>query len=55
MKGCEFCSRKIATLLRPEVPSSAYDKVFARVEKSIPDTWSALRHEDFRPVMVQAR
>lgn len=55
MKGCEFCSRKIATMLRPEVPSSAYDKVFARVEKSIPDTWSTLRHEDLRPVMVQAR
>lgn len=55
MKGCEFCSRKIATMLRPEVPSSAYDKVFARVEKSIPDTWSTLRHEDLKPVMVQAR
>ncbi len=55
MKGCEFCSRKIAMLLRPEVPSAAYDKVFARVEKSIPDTWIAMRHEDLRPVMVQAR
>lgn len=55
LKGCELCSRTIATLLRPEVPTSAYDKVFTRVEKSIPDTWSTLRHEDLRPVMVQAR
>lgn len=55
MKGCDFCSRKLAGLLRPEVPTSAYDRVFTRVEKSVADTWSTLRHEDLRPVMVQAR
>ena len=55
MKGCDFCSRKLASQLRPEVPSSAYDKVFARVEKSVADTWSALKHEDLRPAMAQAR
>lgn len=55
MKGCDFCSRRLAALLRPEVPAAAYDRVFARVEKSIPDTWSTLRHEDLRPAMAQLR
>jgi hypothetical protein len=55
LKGCSFCSRKLAGLLRPEIPHAAYDPVFARVERSIPDTWSALRHDDLRALLVEAR
>lgn len=55
IKGCDYCSRKLAALLRPEVPLAAYDKVFTRVETSVADTWNTLKHEDLRPVMAQAR
>ena len=56
LKGCSFCSRKLVALMRPEVPPVAYDVVFARVEGSVADTWSALRREDFKPALAaQAR
>jgi hypothetical protein len=55
LQGCSLCSRKLASLLRPEVSPVSYDPVFARVERSIADTWSTLRHEDLKPVMVEAR
>ena len=55
LRGCSACSRKLAALLRPEVHPASYDMVFARVEKSLPDTWSTLRREDYGPVLAQAR
>ena len=56
LKGCSFCSRKLVALMRPEVSPAAYDVVFARVEGSVADTWSALRREDFEPALAaQAR
>lgn len=48
LKGCSFCSRKLVSLMRPEVSPAAYDVVFSRVESSVADTWSALRREDFK-------
>jgi len=57
LKGCSFCSRKLVSLMRPEVSPTAYDSVFSRVESSVADTWSALRREELRPVavLVEAR
>jgi hypothetical protein len=55
LKGCSLCSRKLIGLLRPQIPPAAYDAVFARVERSIPDTWSALRHEELKALLVHAR
>lgn len=55
LKGCSACSRKLATLLRPEVQPASYDRVFARVESSIPDTWTTLRREDYRVALAEAR
>ncbi|HWM91193.1 MAG TPA: hypothetical protein VN493_10530 [Thermoanaerobaculia bacterium] len=55
LKGCGLCSRKLAGLLRPEVSPASYDVVFSRVERSVPDTWSALRREDPRIAMAGAR
>lgn len=55
LKGCSACSRKLASLLRPEINTASYDMVLARVEKSLPDTWSTLRREDFGPALAQAR
>lgn len=55
LRGCSACSRKLAGLLRPEIPPATYDMVFARVEKSLPDTWSTFRREDYGPVLAQAR
>lgn len=55
LKGCSFCSRKLVSMMRPEVSPAAYDLVFARVEGSVADTWSALRREDFNIAMAEAR
>jgi hypothetical protein len=55
LKGCSLCSRKLVALLRPEISQMAYDPVFTRVERSLPDTWSALRHEDLRALLIEAR
>lgn len=55
LKGCSFCSRKLASLLRPDVQPAAYDVVFARVERSVADTWSTLRRDDLKMVMAEAR
>lgn len=55
LKGCGYCSRKLAGLLRPEVAPGAYDRVFTRMESSLADTWSALRHEDLNSLFAEAR
>lgn len=55
MKGCSFCSRKLAALLRPEIPPAAYDPMLARVERSVADTWSILRHEDLEAILGATR
>lgn len=54
LHGCGSCSRKLAVLVRPEVPLAAYDLSLARVERSLADVWSSLRHEDLRPLMAEA-
>ncbi|MES1244090.1 MAG: hypothetical protein ABUT39_20975 [Acidobacteriota bacterium] len=55
LKGCNYCSRRLASLLRPEVSPSSYDRMFNRLEISVGDTWSAMRHEDFGSLFVEAR
>ena len=55
LKGCGYCSRKLAALLHPEIPYAAYDPMFTRVERSVADTWSALRHEDLGILLADAR
>jgi len=55
LKGCNLCSRKLSALLCPEVTPAAYDVVFSRVERSVPDTWSTLRREDFSVALAGAR
>ena len=55
LKGCSFCSRKLVALMRPEVAPGAYDVGFSHVEGSVADTWSALRREELRPALAQAR
>jgi hypothetical protein len=55
LQGCSFCSRKLVTLMRPEISPAAYDTVFSRVEGSVADTWSALRREDFQVALAEAR
>jgi hypothetical protein len=52
MRGCADCSRRLAKLVRPEIPAGAYDAVFTRVERSVSDTIGGLQHE---PVLVEAR
>ena len=54
LRGCGFCSRKLVSLMRPEVSPLAYDSVFVRVESSVADTWSALRREELHPAAVLA-
>jgi hypothetical protein len=54
LKGCGYCSRRLASLLRPEISPTAYDRVFARMESSVADTWSALRHEDLKSLLTEA-
>ncbi|HWN45424.1 MAG TPA: hypothetical protein VNW71_24570 [Thermoanaerobaculia bacterium] len=55
LQGCSFCSRKLVTLMRPDIAPGAYDAVFSRLENSIADTWSALRREDLQVAMAEAR
>lgn len=55
LKGCSACSRRLAALLCPEIQPAAYDVVFARVENSLPDTWTTLRREDFSVALAEAR
>ena len=55
LKGCSFCSRKLVTLMRPDIVPAAYDVVFSRVEGSVADTWSALRREELQPAMAEVR
>lgn len=55
LKGCGHCSRRLASLLRPEVSPSSYDRMFNRLESSVADTWSALRHEDMKSLFAEAR
>ncbi|HEX5718604.1 MAG TPA: hypothetical protein VF179_20760 [Thermoanaerobaculia bacterium] len=55
LQGCSFCSRKLVTLMCPDIAPGAYDAVFSRLEDSIADTWSALRREDFQVAMAEAR
>lgn len=54
LHGCSFCSRKLATLLAPEIQPGAYDRALLRVERSLGDLWIALRHEDLEPLMAEA-
>jgi hypothetical protein len=55
LKGCSTCSRKLASLLRPEIAPGSYDRVFNRLESSVADTWNALRHEDLGSLLAEAR
>jgi hypothetical protein len=55
LKGCGYCSRKLASILRPEVSPGAYDRAFNRMESSVADTWSALRNEDLKSLMAGVR
>lgn len=55
LKGCGHCSHRLASLLSPEISPWAYDRLFSRLENSVGDTWSALRGEELRPVLVAAR
>jgi hypothetical protein len=55
LKGCGCCSRKLASMLRPEVSPSSYDRVFTRLESSVADTWSALRHDNLKSLFAEAR
>lgn len=55
LKGCSLCSRKLAAMLRPEVPPASYDPVFSRVERSLADTWSTLRRDDLNMILAEVR
>ncbi len=55
LKGCGHCSHRLTSLVSPEVPSWAYDRLFARMEMSVGDTWSALRGEELQPVLASVR
>lgn len=55
LKGCGYCSRRLTSLLRPEVPPGAYDRMFTRLESSVADTWNALRNEDLPSLLAEAR
>ena len=55
LKGCGHCSRKLASVLRPEVSPGAYDRLFNRMESSVGDTWSALRNDELMPLLASAR
>lgn len=54
LHGCGACSRKLNALLHPEVHPASYDLVLSRVERSLADVWSSLRHEDLKPLMAEA-
>ncbi len=55
LKGCGHCSHRLASLVSPEVTPWAYDRLFARIETSVGETWSALRGEEMRPALASVR
>ncbi|HYN22355.1 MAG TPA: hypothetical protein VE078_15445 [Thermoanaerobaculia bacterium] len=54
LHGCGTCSQKLHALTHPDVSPAAYDHLLSRVERSLADIWSSLRHEDLRPVLAEA-
>lgn len=45
LKGCGPCSSTLKGLMTPEIPTGAYDAVFARVERSLADTLQSFSGE----------